>query len=157
MTKKIFRNSLTLALVVAIVVTILMPTTSWAQTIELAESPNSVYSVYPELTPEMQKYIEDFYWEIILGRVHINPKYYEKKSVDSFNLRDEVQIVAQIILEEMEPYPAGEPGDTSALQWQRHWDDFFWNIASGNFSNKKLLHHLRRVRRKARRYKVKFW
>ena len=157
MTKKIFRNSLTLALVVAIVVTILMPTTSWAQTIELAESPNSVYNEYPELTPEMQKYMEDFYWEIILGRVHINPKYYEEGTDDRFILRDEVQTVAQIILEDFEPYPAGKTGDTSALQWQRHWGNFFSRIASGNFSKKELRHHLRRVRRKAKRNKVKFW
>ena len=138
-----FSRMLVLVLMVSIISTI-VPETVWAQT-KLQTT-----SSYEEFTPRKQREMEEFYWEILLGRTHVAKKFLQ--GIDGFILRDEVSIEASIILEEMEPYPGGEPGDTNALQFQRHWGNFFSRIAEGRFSNSELRRNLRRVRRKARKY-----
>ena len=145
--KFFFRNSLALALVVAIIVTV-VPTTSWA-----AQATASVSS-YEEFTPSEEKAMEDFYWEVIFSQIHVDSKYY--RGVDGLRWKDEVQISAEIILDEMLCFPGGDP-DQSTLERQRHWGNFFWRIASGNFSTKELRRNLHRVRRKARQNGIPLW
>ncbi len=147
--KSFSRKLLALVMAVAIVAMVLLPTTSWAA------QTSSVSSQYEEFTPRKEKEIEKFYWEIILSKIHIDSKYYRK--VDGFRWRDEVQLSAEIILDEMLCFPGGDPNDPNTLEWQRHWGNFFWRIASGHFSNRELRWNLHRVRQKARRNRVPLW
>ena len=136
--KNFSRKLLALILAIAIVAVVLMPTTQ-AQAQTRHPLTVSSVSIYPEFTPAMEKYIERFYWNIVCGKA---VPY--MKGPDGFSKRDAVRIVAFLIHEEMDCYPASEPGDATAATWQRHWGDFFDRIERGEFSDKELRRAFRR-------------
>ena len=115
-----------LALAVAIVAAVMLPATT-------AQAAQGSAVSYPELTPEMEKYMEDQYWLYIVSEAQDLTK-----GIDGFSKREAVQIVAIRILDRMEYYPGGEKGDVSAREWQRHWGDFFSRIARGEFTKREL-------------------
>ena len=148
--KKAIKKLSIWVLMVAMIATIMPATTGWAQTRH-----SSITSPYEAFTPSAEKRMENAYWEVIFSLMHVDPQYY--KWDDGFIVKDEVRIVAWIILDKMLGYPGGEPGDDRARDWQRHWGNFFWRIASGQFSNRELQYHLRRTRRRAQRYGIPLW
>jgi len=138
---KIFsRKLLVLTLAIAIVAVVLMPTTQ-AQAQTRQPLTVSSVSIYPEFTPDMEKYMEKFYWEVLCGKA---VPY--MKGPDGFSKYEAVRIAAFLIHEEMDCYPASEPGDATAATWQRHWGNFFSRIARGDFTNKELRRAFRRWR-----------
>ena len=152
---KIFsRKLLALTLTVAIMATVCLPVAAQAQTRQRQQQPQltvSSVSIYPEFTPDMEKYMEKFYWEVMCGKA---VPY--MKGPDGFSKREAIRIVALFILEEFDCYPGGAPGDVSAREWQRHWDNFFWRIAKGEFSDKELRRAFRRwkhLQHRARRHR----
>ena len=142
-------KKLTLIATVVILAT-MMTTSCWATT------PTISNSTYEEFTPQVEKQMETWYWEVIFSQIHTDPAYYQKK--DGFKMRDEVRIAAEIIQDEMLGFPASSiPGDVNAINWQRHWADFYSRIARGEFTNKEMRHHWRRIRRQVKKYGGKLW
>jgi len=150
--KNVFRNSLKLALIVAIVVTFMVPTVAVQAQVLVVSS-----SSYEEYTPQEEKELEKFYWRVLFSQMHIAPAYYNKHEKDALILEDEAQISAMIILDEMLAFPAGEPGDVSAINRQRDWAEFYWRIASGKTSRYELRKQLKIVRDDAMRYGIPLW
>ena len=141
---------LALTLAVCIITAMLMPTTAEAQTRGPSVS-------YPEFSPKWEKYMEREYWSYTVAKAI---DYTE--GVDGLSKRDAVRIAAFLIHEEMDCYPASEPGDATAATWQRHWGNFFSRIVRGEFTDRELRrafrtwrarqHHTRhRHRRKSHR------
>ena len=141
---KIFSRKLwALTLAIAIVAVVLMPTTTQAKTRQTPQPKLTVssLSLYPEFTPAMQEYMEREYWSFICSKA---VPY--MKGPDGFSKYEAVRIAAFLIHEEMDCYPASEPGDATAATWQRHWGNFFSRIARGEFSDKELRRAFRRWR-----------
>lgn len=140
MNKIVSRKLWALAVAVTIIAAVMLPaTTAQAQT---AQSPAVSY---PEFSLKWEKYMEREYWLFLTSEAE--PLLH---GVDGFSKREAVQIVANQILEQMDYYPGGEPGDVAAREWQRHWGNFFSRIARGQFTNSELRRAFRTWRNRTR-------
>lgn len=168
MKTKIYRY-ISILIISFLVITATMPALASAKTTPQSSHSKKIADVQSVALPDVDS-IEDLgmptpakinqqewkYWRLIFKEIVNNPDSYEKylHLPDGYTMRRAVQIAAMRLHYNCKGLPARNRNDRWAIEWQRHYGQFFSRISNGNFNNKELSIHLKYERR---RYHRKGW
>ena len=169
MKKKISRY-ISILIISFLVITATMPAITAAKTPQSSHS-KKIADVQSVALPDVES-VEDLgmptpakiqqqewkYWRLIFKEIVNNPDRYDKylRLSDGYTMRRAVQIAAMRLHYQSIGLPRARNNrnDRWAIEWQRHYGQFFSRISNGNFNNKELSIHLKYERR---RYHRKGW